>query len=535
MVAAGFGWSTGDLLQAIRTIYEISKGFREIGGAETHFQLSAAWLESFGHDLEQVRRFIEMNPEATCNPGLQEKMLLIRSSYTDFVQYLDNYDTFLPTSASLPQFHWRNGIRSAKKASQTVKWTWNELNRRVDDLRKSVTLPLAEMNLVLLLHMEYVLSYLKLTTADRDYRDNLRNLSNRCETLPQSSDVSEIKDIVVEHASQLARIAATSDEILDAVRKNRTISFIDECLSLERQLNHSTALERLGLLCGHYEASEHAVQAFRQADLIRGRARSQMEEFAGRLLHIVEATDEAKEHIVTHLEKSMSSIAALAEKATETMELNERITQMTNDIQGVRHDLDGTRSQLDTLNAQSMLQTGVSVAAATASVVCMLKTVFDNKPQEQKTATRKDFNQAKDLLPGSHAPADVTAFNWGKLTASACTASFEAKWAVLTTKCAGKTSLSTLIEKNDSLGMKEGRTTNIADVKLIDSLELIWKQKTETAKRPLTACTVATCDTKVSQCMHTVQEQVTSQTTGQHQQNPGISDTANDKAATVHG
>jgi hypothetical protein len=159
MVLPAFGWSTGDLLETIKIIYELSKGFREIGGAEDQFQLSSAWLECFGHDLTRVKEFIEQNPEASCNPGLQEKLLLIRSSYTKFTEYINKYNMFLPAPATPHHQHWKSGMRALKKASQTMKWAWKELDNRVEELRQLVSIPLAEMNLVLLLHIWCDFSY----------------------------------------------------------------------------------------------------------------------------------------------------------------------------------------------------------------------------------------------------------------------------------------------------------------------------------------------------------------------------------------
>jgi len=179
-----FGWSVGDIIAVVGTIHELSKGFREVSGAEDHFWLSGAWLESFGHDLQRVQEFMSENPTAACIPGLQEKLLLIKSAYVEFELYMEKYDLFMPQPQGANNYSLRTPWRQVKKATQTMKWTWKELNGHVDALRTAVSIPLAEMNLILLLDLWYALisnaSELFLTIKEALISRNSMNDASRC-------------------------------------------------------------------------------------------------------------------------------------------------------------------------------------------------------------------------------------------------------------------------------------------------------------------------------------------------------------------
>lgn len=153
MQATGFGWAVGDVRAAIQTIHELVRLFRGAHGAQEHFTANAAWLQSFAHDLQRVHDFMSKTPNATCLDGLQEKLLLIDSGYTQFELYLEKFNVFLPqpipVNGACRKRHWR----AIKLAQQSFRWSWKELNRKVDDLKLAVSMPLAEMSLILLLSL----------------------------------------------------------------------------------------------------------------------------------------------------------------------------------------------------------------------------------------------------------------------------------------------------------------------------------------------------------------------------------------------
>ena len=64
MVVPLFGWSAGDLVVSIKILYHIGEAFREAGGAKDQYAETASWLDSFAHDLEQIREYVANTPTA---------------------------------------------------------------------------------------------------------------------------------------------------------------------------------------------------------------------------------------------------------------------------------------------------------------------------------------------------------------------------------------------------------------------------------------------------------------------------------------
>ena len=153
MAPVGLGWAIGDIIAVTKTLYDLSKGFRSASGAQADFSRTAAWLESFGHDLQRVYEFKSRNPQAACTPGLDEKLLLIRSQYEKFERYLEEFGLFKPQQSAPQGSSRRKAWQQARKAASMLKWTWEKMEGHVENLRLQVSMPLAEMNLILVLEV----------------------------------------------------------------------------------------------------------------------------------------------------------------------------------------------------------------------------------------------------------------------------------------------------------------------------------------------------------------------------------------------
>ena len=88
---ATFGWSAGDLVQAISIVYKICKGLKDTGGASSEYQETAAFLHGLGMTLEKLRN-IDQIFEVQNRDGLTSMKVqvdLVRDPVMDFTRKME--------------------------------------------------------------------------------------------------------------------------------------------------------------------------------------------------------------------------------------------------------------------------------------------------------------------------------------------------------------------------------------------------------------------------------------------------------------
>jgi hypothetical protein len=61
-----FGWSAGDISQAIVLIVKVVKALDNVEGASKHYREAVTFLESLKHTLEPLQTFTALNTYPSC-------------------------------------------------------------------------------------------------------------------------------------------------------------------------------------------------------------------------------------------------------------------------------------------------------------------------------------------------------------------------------------------------------------------------------------------------------------------------------------
>ena len=98
-------------------------------------------------------------------------------------------------------------------------------------------------------------------------------------------------------------------------------------------------------------------------------------------LSLIKARNKAEKEGLTFIEKICQQICALTDEAATIEKLKEEAERTAKEIEDMRQDIERTQSMTAKQTAQQMLRTGVSIAAATTGVACLVSAVLQNQWQ----------------------------------------------------------------------------------------------------------------------------------------------------------
>lgn len=142
MVVPLFGWSAGDIVVSIKILVAVASAFKEAKGAKSQFAESSTWLSTFASDLERIHDYTAENPDARYTANIIGLIGNIDKHYAEFERYLQKYNESLSSNAS------PNLIAGCVKK---IKWSFKELQGRVQSLKVAVTAPIVSINMLLAL------------------------------------------------------------------------------------------------------------------------------------------------------------------------------------------------------------------------------------------------------------------------------------------------------------------------------------------------------------------------------------------------
>ncbi len=126
MVVA-FGWSAGDIADAVICLRSLAKAFKSAGGARERYAEEGAFLESFALTLSRLNEYTTANPDAKYSKDIEKHVELISGYCAKFDKFLQKYNDQLSSTGSRA---------SAKVVWKTVKWAVDdELRDKVNGLR----------------------------------------------------------------------------------------------------------------------------------------------------------------------------------------------------------------------------------------------------------------------------------------------------------------------------------------------------------------------------------------------------------------
>lgn len=152
MVVA-FGWGAGDIANAIKVVYKVSKAFKDAGGAKDQYSEATAFLDAFALTLTRLNEYTSTNPNTKFRDDIVQQVKLISDHYSKFEEYLKKYDLLLSST---------NSGASAKVVGKKVKWAIDEMRDKVDELKKAVSEARLLVDTLLWLQILYVVSIKRL-------------------------------------------------------------------------------------------------------------------------------------------------------------------------------------------------------------------------------------------------------------------------------------------------------------------------------------------------------------------------------------
>lgn len=144
MVAAGFGWSAGDIATAIRLVVKVGKAFKASGGATCRYNDALGFLQSLKVTLDHVGKHASRSSSDVYENDIVLQLDRITPHWKAFEAYLLRFEQSLgPTSSR----------SSLAKAPRTIQYTLKDLSGEVERLKTAVAQPLQVINTLLSLQL----------------------------------------------------------------------------------------------------------------------------------------------------------------------------------------------------------------------------------------------------------------------------------------------------------------------------------------------------------------------------------------------
>jgi hypothetical protein len=142
MAVPAFGWSSGDIVLAIKLVHTASKAFKDSGGAAEGYEESIGFLKSFGTTVECLEEHVTKVPHGDYSNNIAAQLDTVKKPWNAFKDYLKKYEKSLSPDSM------RTNI---SKAPRKVQWAIKELNGEVSKLKTAVSHPLNAINTLIAL------------------------------------------------------------------------------------------------------------------------------------------------------------------------------------------------------------------------------------------------------------------------------------------------------------------------------------------------------------------------------------------------
>lgn len=134
-----FGWSAGDIVSAVKLLYQIGTALRDSHGASSDFQDTISFLETLTRTLEHLNTLNTLSVNPTIATNLREQCDHIRRPLQSFLEYVrPRFERALGEGSK------RNKISAAPRKIQWAKMT----SKKVKELQGRIATPMAAVGLL---------------------------------------------------------------------------------------------------------------------------------------------------------------------------------------------------------------------------------------------------------------------------------------------------------------------------------------------------------------------------------------------------
>jgi hypothetical protein len=107
-----FGWSAGDIAQAIAIVVKIAKALDDASGAAANYREAVAFLKGLKRTLEPLHTFTTLDAHPSYLEEIQQHVANIKHPIENFLSIVTKYEPSLGTKAKLG--YYRNIGRKLK-------------------------------------------------------------------------------------------------------------------------------------------------------------------------------------------------------------------------------------------------------------------------------------------------------------------------------------------------------------------------------------------------------------------------------------
>jgi hypothetical protein len=138
---AAFGWSAGDLVQAITIIYKVGKALKDTGGASDEYQETIAFLRGLAVTLDMLRTFHDILADPDDLTSNRAQIDLVREPVQRFASKIEaRFELKLGAQAAKGV---QGAISGGRRKAQWAFWVSAEAKA----LQEKISIPLCTIQI----------------------------------------------------------------------------------------------------------------------------------------------------------------------------------------------------------------------------------------------------------------------------------------------------------------------------------------------------------------------------------------------------
>jgi hypothetical protein len=120
-----FGWSAGDIAQAVSIIVKVVKALDEVDGAGKHYREAVTFLESLKHTLEPLQTFTALKTYPSYGDEIRKQVQRIKKPIERFLEIAKKFESSLGS-----------GPKDCRRHNIVAKLRWRFINSKALDILK---------------------------------------------------------------------------------------------------------------------------------------------------------------------------------------------------------------------------------------------------------------------------------------------------------------------------------------------------------------------------------------------------------------
>lgn len=123
-----FGWSAGDIAQAVILITKVAKALDSAEGASRDYREAVTFLSGLNRTLEPLQAFSALDLYPSYGDEIKQHVGSIRGPIESFLQLVSDFETSLGPGAKTGRH---------RNAARKLQWRFSA-SKKVEDLRRSI-------------------------------------------------------------------------------------------------------------------------------------------------------------------------------------------------------------------------------------------------------------------------------------------------------------------------------------------------------------------------------------------------------------